>query len=83
VRLGVSSETVGDHMGSILRKLESRSRTEAAVKAIKRRLLGVGVAAVLVGMIAVNSWDTGALNQGHAPGNVLQKVECPGIHGHG
>jgi len=38
-RLGISAHTVGDHIKNIYRKLEVKSRTEAVVLGISRRML--------------------------------------------
>jgi DNA-binding NarL/FixJ family response regulator len=38
-RLGVSLYTVNKHVGTILLKLDTRSRTEAAIKAIRKGLI--------------------------------------------
>jgi DNA-binding NarL/FixJ family response regulator len=42
VRLGISEQTVKNHVTSILRKLNANSRTEAVVQAIKQSLITVG-----------------------------------------
>ncbi len=41
VRLGISEQTVKNHVTSILRKLNANSRTEAVVQAIKQSLISV------------------------------------------
>jgi DNA-binding CsgD family transcriptional regulator len=76
-RLGVSSQRLDDHLSSILRKLKSRSRTEAAVKAFKRRLLGVGVAAVFLAAVVVNASDTVPFTHSGTPGGGTHVVKCP------
>lgn len=41
VRLGISKQTVKNHVSSILRKLNANSRTEAVVLAIRQRVIAV------------------------------------------
>jgi DNA-binding CsgD family transcriptional regulator len=74
--IGVTSAVLETHVDAILRKMESRSRTEAAVKAIKRGLLGAGVAAILVVVSVVSASDTRAFTPPHAWGDAY--VECAG-----
>jgi DNA-binding CsgD family transcriptional regulator len=70
--LGVTQRTLEECMAGVLRKMESRSRTEAAVKAIKRHLLGISVAAALLAaMIVMASSEDGPLIQGEHPGDHL------------
>ena len=76
-RLGVSARRLEQHLGSILRKLESRSRTEAAVKAFKRGLLGVGVAAVFLATMVVAAADTVPLTHSGPPGGEHNAFKCP------
>lgn len=55
-QLGVTPYTVNKQVGSILRKMDSPSRTGAAVKAVRRGLLAAGVvASVLAALIALDA----------------------------
>ncbi len=46
--LTISERTVGNHIGSILRKLHLANRTQAALYALKRGLVDLSSAAIVV-----------------------------------
>jgi DNA-binding NarL/FixJ family response regulator len=46
--LGVSTSTVNKHLGGILRKMDARSRTEAAIRAIKQRIFGLVIPGTVI-----------------------------------